>query len=157
MTGIWEHLVPQPKPYIGSFCYRYSINNLSLPDPGVPGVRSMGSGVSIYVTPRPFWNFAYVTLADDDNNSILTDDANRAIWSWWSSLRWWWSGKLVWRCSGSARWCMQELQGMMELWSCWRQYRLLDRWWLSCHWDGRVGRQGGVQGGKGGHQGVDKR
>ena len=86
MTGIWEHLVPQPKPYIGSFCYRYSINNLSLPDPGVPGVRSMGSGVSIYVTPRPFWNFAYVTLADDDTNPILADDANRAIWRWLSSF-----------------------------------------------------------------------
>ena len=26
-------------------------------------------------------NFADVTLADDDTNSILTDDVNRAIWS----------------------------------------------------------------------------
>ena len=27
----------------------------------------------------PFWNFTDVTLADDDNDSILTDDTNRAI------------------------------------------------------------------------------
>ena len=32
--------------------------------------------------PRPFWNFVDVTLADDDTNSILADDANRAIWGW---------------------------------------------------------------------------
>ena len=37
-----------------------------LPDPGVPGVRSMGPGVSIFG-----WNFADVTLADDKTNSIL--------------------------------------------------------------------------------------
>ena len=68
------------------------------------------------------WDFAVVTLADDDTNSILTDDANRAIWSWWSSLRWWWSSKLVWRCPmwamrsprGSARWC----KSCREYWSC---------------------------------------
>ena len=68
------------------------------------------------------WDFAVVTLDDDDTNSILTDDANRAIWSWWSSLRWWWSSKLVWRCPmwamrsprGSARWC----KSCRECWSC---------------------------------------
>ena len=68
------------------------------------------------------WDFAVVTLADDDTNSILTDDANRAIWSWWSSLRWRRSGKLVWRCSmwamtsprRSARWC----KSCREYWSC---------------------------------------
>ena len=68
------------------------------------------------------WDFAVVTLDDDDTNSILTDDANRAIWSWWSSLRWRRSGKLVWRCSmwamrsprGSARWC----KSCREYWSC---------------------------------------
>ena len=68
------------------------------------------------------WDFAVVTLAVDDTNSILTDDANRAIWSWWSSLRWWWSSKPVWRCPmwpvrsprGSARWC----KSCMECWSC---------------------------------------
>ena len=36
---------------------------------------SMGLSVS-------FWNFADVTLADDDTNSILADDANRVIWGW---------------------------------------------------------------------------
>ena len=71
---------------------------------------------------RAFWNFAYVTLADDGTNSILTDDAKRAIWNWWSSLRWWWSSKLVWRCPMwamrsprcSARWC----KSCRECWSC---------------------------------------
>ena len=49
----------------------------------------------LYVTPSlpPYktfgWNFADVTLEDDDINSILADDANRAIWSWWSLFRWW--------------------------------------------------------------------
>ena len=54
---------------------------------------------------------------------------------------------------------VQELQGMLELWSYRRQYRLLGYWvGDDCHWDdgGQVGRQGGAQGGKGGHQGVDK-
>ena len=79
---------------------------------------------SLYVPPSNTfgWDFADVTLADDDTNSILTDDANRAIWSWWSSLRWCRSGKLVWRCPmwamrsprGSARWC----KSCREYWSC---------------------------------------
>ena len=51
-----------------------------LPDPGVSGVRSMGLGVSIYLSPRALVDFVDVTLADDDTNSILADDANRAIW-----------------------------------------------------------------------------
>ena len=43
-----------------------------LPDPGVSGVRSMGPGVSIYVTPSgTLWNFADVTLADDINSIRL--------------------------------------------------------------------------------------
>ena len=50
-----------------------------LPDPGVSGVRSMGPGVSIYVR-HLFENFTDVTLADVDTNSILANDANRAIW-----------------------------------------------------------------------------
>ena len=55
----------------------YSLGSF-LPDPGVPGVWSMGLGFCH----RPFWNFADVTLADDDTNSILADDASRAIWGW---------------------------------------------------------------------------
>ena len=31
------------------------------------------------VTPRPFADLTDVTLADEDTNSILTDNANRAI------------------------------------------------------------------------------
>ena len=50
---------------------------------------------------------------------------------------------------------VQELQGIMELWSCWRQCMLVVHWvGDDCHWDGGgwVGRQGGVQGGKDGRQ-----
>ena len=53
---------------------------LFLPDPGVSGVRSMGPGVHTYLPPRTLRNFADVTLADDDTNSMPADDANRAIW-----------------------------------------------------------------------------
>ena len=42
-----------------------------LPDPGVSGVRSMGLGVSIYLSPRALVDFVDVTLTDDDTNSIL--------------------------------------------------------------------------------------
>ena len=51
---------------------------------------------------------------------------------------------------------VQELQGILEMWSCWRQCRFLVHWiGDDSHWDGGgwVGRQGGVQGGKDGHQG----
>ena len=53
-----------------------------LPDPGVSGVRSMGLGVSIYLSISGSfgWNFADMTLDDDDTNSMLADDANMAIW-----------------------------------------------------------------------------
>ena len=92
----------------------YFLSFIFLPDPGVSGVRSMGPG--------PGWDFADVTLADDDTNSILADDANRANWIWRLSLRWCWSGRLVWRCPmwamrsprGSARWC----KSCREYWSC---------------------------------------
>ena len=50
-----------------------------LSDPGKPGVRSMGPDVTPSVCPRPCVNLTDVTLADEDTNSILTDNANRAI------------------------------------------------------------------------------
>ena len=45
---------------------------------------SLGSGLWVPVSLTPslqdlFENFTDVTLADDDTNSILADDANRAI------------------------------------------------------------------------------
>ena len=43
---------------------------------------SLGSGLWVPVSLTPSKSFAklyYVTLADDDTNSILADDANRAI------------------------------------------------------------------------------
>ena len=50
-----------------------------LPDPDFSGVRSMGPGVSMSLQ-ELFENFTDVTLADVDTNSILDNDANRAIW-----------------------------------------------------------------------------
>ena len=50
-----------------------------LSDPGVPGVRSMGPDVSKSVSPRLFADLTDVTLADEDSNSIPTDDVNRAF------------------------------------------------------------------------------
>ena len=49
-----------------------------LSDPGIPGVRSMGPGLSNKLT-RPFADLTDVTLADEDTNSILADNDNRAI------------------------------------------------------------------------------
>ena len=56
-----------------------SQNVIFLSDPGIPGVRSMGPGVSKSLILRPFADLTDVTLADEDTNSILTDNANRTI------------------------------------------------------------------------------
>ena len=53
-----------------------------LSDPGKPGVRSLGPDVCLSVCPslRDLCvDLTDVTLADEDTNSILTDNANRAI------------------------------------------------------------------------------
>ena len=50
-----------------------------LSDPGVPGVRFMGPDVRPSLTTRLFADLTDVTLADEDSNSIPTDDVNRAI------------------------------------------------------------------------------
>ena len=52
---------------------------LFLSDPGKPGVRSLGPDVPPSQTPRRCADLTDVTLADEDTNSILTDNANRAI------------------------------------------------------------------------------
>ena len=86
---------------------------------------------SLYGT---LWNFADVTLADDDTNSMLADDANRAICGRWLSFRWWSSP--MWACRssrGSARWWYRSCTEYWswcagELWSCWRQHMLLEHW-----------------------------
>ena len=49
-----------------------------LSDPGVSGVRSMGLLVSNSLRDVRF-NLTDVTQADEDTNSILADNANRAI------------------------------------------------------------------------------
>ena len=55
--------------------YHQASSSSFLSDPGVPGVRSMGPDVS-HTT---FADLTDVTLADEDSNSIPTDDDNRAI------------------------------------------------------------------------------
>ena len=39
----------------------------------------MGLGLYLSVRPTPFADLTDVTLADENNNSIRTDDVNRAI------------------------------------------------------------------------------
>ena len=39
----------------------------------------MGPGVSMSLPTTPFWNFTDVTLADEDTNSLLADNAKGAI------------------------------------------------------------------------------
>ena len=51
---------------------------MCLSDPGVPGVRSMGSVVCNWVQDLVA-DLTDVTLVDEDTKSILTDNANRAI------------------------------------------------------------------------------
>ena len=135
--------------------------SIFLPDPGVSGVRSMGLGLSNSLhTYETLWKFTDVTLADDDTNSMLADDANMAIWGWWLSFRWWSSPMWAWRSSrGSARWWYRSCT---EYWSWWAVIMLATIHVVGplggngCHWDcgGLVGWQGGAQGGKGGYQGV---
>ena len=48
-----------------------------LSDPGIPGPIYGSKPLSL--TLRPFADLTDVTLADKDTNSILTDNANRAI------------------------------------------------------------------------------
>ena len=92
---------------------------------------SLGSGlwVPASLTTGALWNFA------DDTNSIQANDAHRAIWGWWfSSNRWWSSPMWAWRSPrGAARWWYRSCTEYWswcagELWSCWRQYMLLEHW-----------------------------
>ena len=53
--------------------------HICLSDPGVPGVRSLGPDVRPSLTARGFADLTDVTLADEDSNSIPTDDVNRAF------------------------------------------------------------------------------
>ena len=50
-----------------------------LSDPGIPGVRSMGPSVSKWVTEGGCADLTDMTLADEDTNSIPTDNGNKAI------------------------------------------------------------------------------
>ena len=47
-----------------------------LSDPGKPGVRSLGPYVRHSLPPRHFADLTDMTLADEDTNSILTDNVN---------------------------------------------------------------------------------
>ena len=71
----WGNIWLDVFPHVGFCFYRTQV--------------SLGSGLwvrCLYV--KNFgWNFADVTLADNDTNSILADYANRAICGWWLSFR----------------------------------------------------------------------
>ena len=109
---------------------------ICLSDPGVPGVRSMGPDLC----PRGFADLTDVTLADEDSNSIPTNDVNRAIlgnlamqvaplggqnWNWskWQH----WVDKLVTRSPN----CWPNLQLMHVVLSGgqnWNLYKWLHQW-----------------------------
>ena len=56
------------------------MKSIFLSDPGVSGVRSMGSSLSNWQT-HLVADLTDVTLADEDTNSILADNAKREIQS----------------------------------------------------------------------------
>ena len=63
---------------------QYVTNGTFLSDPGVPGVRSMGPDVRPSARPSvsttlcaDLTDLTDVTLADEDSNSIQTDDVNK--------------------------------------------------------------------------------
>ena len=74
-----------------------------LSDPGVPGVRSMGPDVSHSVQDYVA-DLTDVTLADEDSNSIPTDDVNgqsQAMWQYkWRHL----VAKIDTNASGTTLW-----------------------------------------------------
>ena len=47
--------------------------------PGKPGARSLGLYVTLSLREREMFNFTDVPLADEDTNSIITVNTNRAI------------------------------------------------------------------------------
>ena len=53
------------------------VEGVFLSNPGKPGVRSMGPDVRL--SRHLVADLTDVTLVDEDTNSILTDNANRAI------------------------------------------------------------------------------
>ena len=57
-------------------CSKSTADCSFLSDPGVPGVRSMSPDVRQSVSARGFVDLTDVTLADEDSNSIPTDDVN---------------------------------------------------------------------------------
>ena len=68
----------------GSRCVRLVCSVFGfLSHPGIPGLRSMGPSVSNSLTHTPCWNLNDLTVADEDSNSILTDNAKakaKAMW-----------------------------------------------------------------------------
>ena len=65
-------IIPQFRPFLPISIHPF------LSDPGVPGVRSMGPDVTNSVQDYCA-DLTDVTLADEDSNSIPTDDVNKAI------------------------------------------------------------------------------
>ena len=56
-----------------TLCAGFNNSKLFLSDPGIPGVRSMGPGVS----ESCLVDLTDVSLVDEDANSILADETNR--------------------------------------------------------------------------------
>ena len=88
-----------------------------LPDPGVTAVRSMNPASLTHYVKRALWNFADVTLADDDNNSMLTEGDSKAFWGIdghkdGDRATGWRGDRFTSRARSLARWC----RSFMERW-----------------------------------------
>ena len=57
-----------------------------LSDPGKPGVRSLGPDVCPSLSNTPCVDLTDVTLADEDTNSILTDNVNGQFQAMWQCM-----------------------------------------------------------------------
>ena len=74
----WKYPLPASRPRLFP---SVQLILLFLSDPGVPGPIFVSGCLSVClsVRHRGCWDLTDVTLADEDTNSILTDNANRAI------------------------------------------------------------------------------
>ena len=75
--------------------------------------------VRLSVSPEGFWDFTDVTLADEDTNSILTDNAKRTI-----------QGNVAMQVtqSGGQLWNLERRQLMTKFWFCRALYLQIGKW-----------------------------
>ena len=75
-SSVFAHLWIDPIEQIPGVHLAEALQSMCfISDPGIPGVRSMGPSV----TNSCFVDLTDITLVDEDTNSILADDTNRAI------------------------------------------------------------------------------